>query len=314
MAYFSTAIAAERRNPTEKIRVWGFFQLSNKQHPAKRRQPLQPRRKIRPTATKTASGIPYWPSRDPIGEEGGENLYGFVGNSATGKFDTDGRWVADAGEMLREGEGYRNMSATTQWAQRDCEKYNDSPSDFETWSSSCLSSGGSPTPIAIGSGEPGLMTQFIELTLAPTYVIETDIWYTLGRKFYDGPVYFSTPSTLGFKGNKVTISKNTRQTVNGWLAQVAPCHRKTRYYDCCHHGGNNQGKTISQLMQLSETRGGDNWVYERNDSKWEPARGKTVWESLNVIAEGSSFDVGLSEIKVGPVTFKPMSWSNPFGF
>ena len=80
MAYFSTEPASERRNPTGKNRVWDFFELSNKTHPANRRQPLQPRRKIRPTLTKSASGIPYWPSRDPIEEEGGENLYGFVGN------------------------------------------------------------------------------------------------------------------------------------------------------------------------------------------------------------------------------------------
>ena len=54
--------------------------MSSKKHPANRRQPAQPRREIRPTPTKSASGIPYWPARDPIGERGGLNLYGFVGN------------------------------------------------------------------------------------------------------------------------------------------------------------------------------------------------------------------------------------------
>jgi len=87
MAYFSTATAPERRNPTEKNRVWDFFGLSSKTHPANRRQPAQPRRKIRPTAMKTASGIPYWPSRDQIGEKGGENLYGFVRNNSTNQLD-----------------------------------------------------------------------------------------------------------------------------------------------------------------------------------------------------------------------------------
>ena len=80
MAYFSTEPASERRNVTGKNRVWDFFELSNETHPANRRQPAQPRRKIRPTPTKTVSGIPYWPSRDPIDEVGGVNLYGFVGN------------------------------------------------------------------------------------------------------------------------------------------------------------------------------------------------------------------------------------------
>ena len=79
MACFSTAIAPERRNPTAKNRVWDFFRLSNETHPANRRQPLQPRRKNRPTLTKTASGIPYWLSPDPIRETGGINLYQYVG-------------------------------------------------------------------------------------------------------------------------------------------------------------------------------------------------------------------------------------------
>ncbi len=81
MAYHSTATVSERRNPAGKYRVWDFFRLSNETHPTNRRQPLQPRRKIDPTATKSASGIPYWPSRDPIEEEGGVNLYGFVGSA-----------------------------------------------------------------------------------------------------------------------------------------------------------------------------------------------------------------------------------------
>ena len=90
MAYFSTATAPERRNVTGKNRVWDFFRLSNETHPAIRRQPAQPRRKIRPTATKTVSGIPYWPSRDPIGEGGGLNLYGFVGNDGVNLCDNLG--------------------------------------------------------------------------------------------------------------------------------------------------------------------------------------------------------------------------------
>jgi hypothetical protein len=87
MAYSSTATAPERRNPTGKNRVWDFFRLSNETHPVNRRQPLQPRRKIRSTPTKTASGIPYWPSRVPIEEVGGENLYGFISNEAISKLD-----------------------------------------------------------------------------------------------------------------------------------------------------------------------------------------------------------------------------------
>ncbi|MCF7731339.1 MAG: hypothetical protein K9N23_06615 [Akkermansiaceae bacterium] len=73
--------APARRPLTAKNRVWDFFRFANKTRPANRRQPLQPRRKNRPAPTKTASGIPCWPSRDPIGERGGVNLYGFGGGN-----------------------------------------------------------------------------------------------------------------------------------------------------------------------------------------------------------------------------------------
>ena len=37
--------------------------------------------------TATASGIPFWPSRDPIGERGGLNLYAFVGTNGVNWID-----------------------------------------------------------------------------------------------------------------------------------------------------------------------------------------------------------------------------------
>jgi hypothetical protein len=101
MAYFSTATAPERRNPTGKNRVWDFFRLSNETHPANHRQPAQPRRKIRPVPTKTVSGIPYWPSRDPLEEEGGLNLYGFVDNAPT-------EWIDPLGLALYAFDGTKN--------------------------------------------------------------------------------------------------------------------------------------------------------------------------------------------------------------
>ena len=80
MAYSLSERAPSASNLTAKNRVWGFFENSNRTRPANRRKPSELRRKNRSTPTKTASGIPYWPSRDPIEEEGGVNLYGFVGN------------------------------------------------------------------------------------------------------------------------------------------------------------------------------------------------------------------------------------------
>ena len=38
-----------------------------------------------------SASIGRWPNRDPIGERGGINLYGFVGNNPIGRVDTDGR-------------------------------------------------------------------------------------------------------------------------------------------------------------------------------------------------------------------------------
>ena len=101
MAYFSTEPASERRNATGKNRVWDFFRLSSKTHPANRRQPAQPRRKIGPAAMKPASGIPYWPSRDPIGERGGKNLYEFVGNDGVDRWDYLGMEFVDRPIIIR---------------------------------------------------------------------------------------------------------------------------------------------------------------------------------------------------------------------
>ncbi|NBB80903.1 MAG: hypothetical protein GVY36_15890 [Verrucomicrobia bacterium] len=44
----------------------------------------------RPTLTIIASGRPVWPSKDPIGEQGGLNLYGFIGNDAVNYWDVLG--------------------------------------------------------------------------------------------------------------------------------------------------------------------------------------------------------------------------------
>jgi hypothetical protein len=90
MAYPLSERAPRASNFTAKNRVWGFFENSNRTRPVNRRQPQQPRRKNRLTPTKTASGIPYWPSRDPIQERGGVNLYGFCYNSPYDWFDVLG--------------------------------------------------------------------------------------------------------------------------------------------------------------------------------------------------------------------------------
>ena len=90
MAYFLTAPATGKPETSLKNRVRAFSGIIVRSHPVLGSRPLQPRRKIRPTPTKTASGIPRWPSRDPIEEEGGLNLYGFVGNDGVNAIDLIG--------------------------------------------------------------------------------------------------------------------------------------------------------------------------------------------------------------------------------
>ena len=92
MGFTATYPGPAKTHPTAKNRVWGFSAESNRMRPANRRQAPEPRRKSGPTATKTASGVSVygyryynpstgrWVSRDPIEENGGANLYAFVGN------------------------------------------------------------------------------------------------------------------------------------------------------------------------------------------------------------------------------------------
>ena len=107
VAYHLSEPASAPCDIPAKNRVRGFFSLSNKQCPANRRQSPQPRRKIGPVATKTVSGIPYWTSRDPIGEYGGINLYGFVGNDGINKWDLNGLWT----DIKREGKAWARTCA-----------------------------------------------------------------------------------------------------------------------------------------------------------------------------------------------------------
>ena len=73
-----------------KNRAWGFSRNGRALPLENRRRCPKPRRKSRPTPTIFTPGIPQWPSRDPIGENGGLNLYGFVGNDALDRADLFG--------------------------------------------------------------------------------------------------------------------------------------------------------------------------------------------------------------------------------
>ena len=87
MGFYATSSCIRKGDPPSKNRVWGFFEDPNKSHPANRLQPPQLPRENRLTATRIASGLSLWPSRDPIGEQGGLNVYGFVGNDGVNSWD-----------------------------------------------------------------------------------------------------------------------------------------------------------------------------------------------------------------------------------
>ena len=70
-------------------------------------QPVESHREKHPTPTKPASGIPYWLSRDPIGERGGLNLYGFAGNDGVNRWDYLGQSYVDV-ETFAQKPVYRD--------------------------------------------------------------------------------------------------------------------------------------------------------------------------------------------------------------
>ena len=83
----------EKRTTPSKNRVWDFFGVTWSRTGVFRSETQCLRRENPPTATTTASGVRYygyryyyatlgrWITRDPIGENGGMNVYGFVENA-----------------------------------------------------------------------------------------------------------------------------------------------------------------------------------------------------------------------------------------
>ena len=91
MAYTLTAPSSGNSAMRPKNRVWGSSRSDRSLPLENRLRCPVPCRKSRPTSTIFTPGIPQWPSRDPIGERGGVNLYGFVGNDGIGLVDLLGQ-------------------------------------------------------------------------------------------------------------------------------------------------------------------------------------------------------------------------------
>ena len=92
MGYYLSEPAPSKGDLTAKNRVWGFFAESVSVSLESRRAARKPHRENYDGPGKTVSGIPLWPSRDPIGERGGINLYGFIGNDGLNWIDLLG-WI-----------------------------------------------------------------------------------------------------------------------------------------------------------------------------------------------------------------------------
>jgi len=75
MGFCATSPAPRKCDPTAKNRVWGFFGDEAKTSRKKPPQSLQPRQGNRPNTTRIASGLSFWPSRDPIGSVGGPKWF-----------------------------------------------------------------------------------------------------------------------------------------------------------------------------------------------------------------------------------------------
>jgi len=92
MGFYSTTLETPKPHQKEsdcsqKSASRDFFSYPIKSELENRCNSLKTSQENRGSLTKTASGIPYWPSRDPIEENGGTNLYGFVGNDPVGCWD-----------------------------------------------------------------------------------------------------------------------------------------------------------------------------------------------------------------------------------
>ncbi len=79
MGFYTTTLVNEKPHPetpscAQKTASRKIFSYPIKTDYKKSHNPLKTSQKNRLTTPKTASGIPYWPSRDPIEENGRENL------------------------------------------------------------------------------------------------------------------------------------------------------------------------------------------------------------------------------------------------
>lgn len=90
MGFYATGSLPAQTDPRPKNRVVGSRRFAPDRARRSAPQPLETTSETTVTVTITVSGLPFWPSRDPIEEQGGVNLYGFVFNNPLFYIDPDG--------------------------------------------------------------------------------------------------------------------------------------------------------------------------------------------------------------------------------
>ena len=63
-------------------------------------------------------GVGRWPSRDPIGEKGGLNIYGYCKNNSISRFDVLGKWCCDTCDPLKDKPRVLNFKTSLEEANR----------------------------------------------------------------------------------------------------------------------------------------------------------------------------------------------------
>jgi len=96
MGFYETESCQTKTDPRSENRVGGSRRFASTRTRFQPSQTPDTTSETSVTVTITVSGLPFWPSRDPVGEQGGMNLYGFVLNRPISAVDALGLSLCDA--------------------------------------------------------------------------------------------------------------------------------------------------------------------------------------------------------------------------
>jgi len=102
MGFYETESCQTKTDPRSENRVGGSRRFASTRTRFQPTQTPETTSETSVTITITVSGLPFWPSRDPMGEHGGDNLYAYVRNDPVDLFDVTGLYPGSEGhgEMI----------------------------------------------------------------------------------------------------------------------------------------------------------------------------------------------------------------------